>query len=159
MNIKIRKAKPNEYEKVLALYPEQPSEKIKEINKNVTKNFEKIKSKNRIIYFAEIDDEVIAAVQLVFELKDKDLANGKNTANLHHLRVAKPYRKQGIGKLLEKKLISEARKRGFEKITLSVEHNDSLEFLTELYTKWDTKFSKKFQTKLALLKIFNLTTF
>ena len=97
----------------------------------------------RVILLAELAGKVVGTGQLVFQLEDKELANGKSVANLHHLRVAERFRGKGIGRGIERALVLEAKKRGFKKITLSVEHDRSSKFLEELYKKWGYVFLKK----------------
>lgn len=143
-NLIIRFAKPNEEEKIVNLYKKEASlEKIEKIRKDVKKDFQSMAAGKRIILFAEIKNKVIGTVQIVFELPNKILADGKNFAHLHHLRIEESFRNQGIGKKLEEEVIKIAKKRGFKTITLSVEHDQSYKFLKTLYQKWGYSVWKK----------------
>ena len=78
---------------------------------------------NRLIYFAFDRDEPVAGAQLILEQADNDpeLANGRHVAHVHHLRVARDRRRQGIGRWLMTRLEQEARRLGFAKLTLGVD--------------------------------------
>jgi ribosomal protein S18 acetylase RimI-like enzyme len=78
---------------------------------------------NRLIYFALEHGEPVAGVQLLLERADNDpeLANGRHVAHVHHLRVVRRLRRQGIGGRLMGHVEHEARRLGFEKLTLGVD--------------------------------------
>lgn len=119
MDIKIRKAKPNEWEHVISIYREEGlDEDVNLVTQEVPKEFGEI-AKNRVIYFAVSDKKVRGVIQLVFQ--QGDLADGVTTAMIHHLRVSKDFQGQGIGSMLIKKAEDEAKARKYTQITLEVE--------------------------------------
>ena len=78
---------------------------------------------NRLIYFAFDRGEPVGGVQLLLHRADNDpeLADGRRVAHVHHLRVARDRRRQGIGRWLMTRLEQEARRLGFAKLTLGVD--------------------------------------
>jgi len=134
MRIVIRQAKPGEYEKIVGLYKKEgPAERVRKLRREAKRNFKEMEQGKRIILFAEVNGKVVGTVQLVFQLKDKKLADGKNVANLHHLRVKEEFRNRGVATKLEEALVKIAKKKGFKMITLGVEHDQSYDFLKKLY--------------------------
>lgn len=144
MRLIVRQAKPGEYEKIVDLYKKEgPAKRIRKIRRDVKKNFEEMKKGKRMVLFAEANGKVIGTVQLVFQLKDRELADGKKVANLHHLRVKEEFRNRGIATKLEEALIKIAKKRGFRIITLGIKHDQSYDFLRKLYEGWGYFFLKE----------------
>lgn len=76
-------------------------------------------SGNRIIYVVYYKDEPVGTWQLVFETKD-DMADGENRAHLNHGYVVDSFRGQGIGTKFFERSEYDARKRGFQELTLTV---------------------------------------
>lgn len=143
-NLKIRLAEAGESEKIVDLYKKEgPAERVKKIRKDIQKDFREMVAGKRVILFAEKDGKVVGTIQLVYTMPDWNLADGKNIAHLHHLRVNEDYHNQGIGKRLEQELVALARKRGFKKISLSIDHDQSYESLKTLYLKWGYSFLKE----------------
>jgi len=144
MNLKIREARIGEYEKIVDLYKQEgPPRRIIKIRRDVKKDFEEMRKGKRLILFAEVDNKVVGTVQLIYELEDKELADGKSIANLHHLRVKEEFRNKGIATKLEKKLAEVAKKKGFKMITLSIGHDQSYDFLKRIYEGWGYIFLKE----------------
>lgn len=143
-SLKIRLARPNEPEKIVNLYKKEgPPQRVKKIRKDIKKDFREMVAGKRVILFAEKDGKVVGTIQLVYTMPDWGLADGKNFGHLHHLRVDDDYRNQGIGRKLEQELVKLARKKGFRKISLSIDHDHSYEFLKTLYLKWGYSFLKE----------------
>lgn len=137
MNVVICKALPNESQKLFAIYQQEGSKDL-EILKNIfIKEFKEIGTK-RIIWFAEIDNKVIGAIQLIFIANDNPLLDSKTTVMLHHLRVTKEFEGKGIASLLYHKLEQEAQKLNFSRIILEVEKDNNN--AQEIYTHWGYTF-------------------
>lgn len=144
MKLVIREAKPGEHGKIANLYKKEgPPKRVEKIRRIEKKNFEEMKKGKRIVLFAEVDGKVVGTIQLVFQLKDKELADGKKIANLHHLRVKEKFRNKGIATKLEEALVEMAKKRGFKIVTLAVGHDESYNFLRKLYEDWGYSFLKE----------------
>ncbi|PIS14023.1 hypothetical protein COT65_01145 [Candidatus Shapirobacteria bacterium CG09_land_8_20_14_0_10_47_13] len=142
--VRIRLARPNESEKIVDLYKKEgPMKRVKKIRKDIQKDFREMAAGKRAILFAEKYRKVVGTVQLVYTMPDWGLADGQNCGHLHHLRVNEDYRNQGIGRKLEQELIALAKKKGFKKVSLSIDHDESYEFLKTLYLKWGYCFLKE----------------
>jgi|GEM_PF-3547892 len=90
--------------------------------------------KERMIWFAESNGEVIGAVQLVFRHAEEDLANGFDSAFVHHLRVAYSHHGRGIAAAMFEALLVEAKKRNLKTITLEVDLRNKLAY--SVYSHW-----------------------
>lgn len=142
--VKIRLARTDESEKIADLYKKEgPAERVEKIRKDIQKDFREMVVGKRAILFAEKDGKVVGTVQLVYTMPDWGLADGLNCGHLHHLRVDENYRNQGIGRKLEQELVALAKKKGFKKVSLSIDHDESYEFLKTLYLKWGYRFLKE----------------
>lgn len=80
---------------------------------------------NRIFFLAVDKDSVpLAYVQLLVLNADNDpeLANGKDIAHIHDLRVHHGQQGKGIGQALIQELENEAKRRGVRSLTLGVDN-------------------------------------
>lgn len=138
MKLIIRKALPNEWQKIADIYQREGDlESVNDILKEAPGYFKKLGS-NRIVWYAEADGRVIGTVQLVFNDEIKGLADGQTTAELHHLKVEKGYEGQGVASKLNKKLEEEAKKQGFKYLTLEIwRTNDKAK---TIYEYWGYKY-------------------
>lgn len=109
---------------ILALYPETNEEQLAKIRSDVEGDIAKAQGGDRIVYGAEVDGKVVGTVQLIFSDKKEFYADGKTRAHVHHARVSKDLRGQGIGSILMKETENEAKKRGFTEMTLGVDEDN-----------------------------------
>ena len=79
----------------------------------------------RVIFIAKLEEIIIGTVQFVSAHRDRELADGKVTAYLQGLEVDSQYRRQKIGTCLIKLVEQEALLRGFERLSIMVEPNNS----------------------------------
>lgn len=81
---------------------------------------------NRAVFMSFLPSgPATAYVQLVWShSKDPDLANGKDRAHIHDLRVRKDLQGKGYGRRLVEFLEEEARRRNFQVLTLGVESSN-----------------------------------
>ena len=79
----------------------------------------------RVIFIAKSEETIIGTVQFVSVHSDCELADGKVTAYLQGLDVDPQYRRQRIGTHLIKTVEQEALFRGFERLSIMVEPNNS----------------------------------
>jgi len=118
----IRKAKPEEWQKVVDIYKRENLNKdVDLVERETKKEFPEIGT-NRIIWFAEVNGLIIGVIQLVF--LQGDLANGKDSAMIHHLRVSKNFEGKGIGSQLIKTVEEEAVRRDIKILNLEVDRNN-----------------------------------
>lgn len=134
MNIIVRSAKADEWEKLVNLYlKEGYLEDVPLVKRDGPYEFSQI-GKERMIWFAEIDNEIVGAAQLVFTHREKDLANGLDRALLHHLRVAYSHHGKGIASALFNELLLEAKRRNIKVITLEVDPRNKSAH--QVYSHW-----------------------
>lgn len=134
MKIIVRHALSEEWEKLIHLYSKEGYlEDASLVKRDGPFEFSQI-GKERIIWFAEINNELVGAVQLVFIHPEKDLANGLDRALLHHLRVAYSHHGKGVASILFQELIKEAKKRGITSITLEVDPRNKSAH--QVYSHW-----------------------
>lgn len=121
-------------EDILALYPGLDEEKLAKIRSDVTRDMEKAKKGDRIVYGAEANGKIVGTVQLVFRGEKEFYADGKKRAHIHHTRVLGEWRGKGVGSELMRQVETEAKKKGFREITLGVEetNEDAIRFYEEL---------------------------
>ena len=79
----------------------------------------------KVIFIAKLEETIIGTVQFVSTHRDRELADGKVTAYLQALDVDSQYRRQRIGTRLIKTVEQEALLRGFERLSIMVEPNNS----------------------------------
>ena len=130
----IRQADTDEWEKLAHLYTKEGFlEDAQLIRRDGPYEFSQI-GNQRVIWFAEIENELVGAIQLVFTHPEHDLANGLDRALLHHLRVAYSHHGKGVGSQLFKELIKKAREKGIQWVTLEVDPRNKSAF--QVYTHW-----------------------
>ncbi|MGH7246410.1 MAG: GNAT family N-acetyltransferase [Candidatus Levyibacteriota bacterium] len=124
-NVSIIEAEAIDWEPLFTIYKDEdlPVD-LEKAMAHVQWDFAQI-GKDRKIWYAVIEGMRIGSLQLVFDHQQKDLANGKDTAYLHHFRIAKMHQGKGIGSLLVKHAEHEAKKHGFTIMTLEVEKLNS----------------------------------
>lgn len=86
---------------------------------------ELLENYNRVFFVGFNENQIsIAYVQLIaFNAdNDPDLANGKEIAHIHDLRVRKNFQGRGYGRLLMKQVEDEAGRRGVRILTLGVDN-------------------------------------
>lgn len=140
MDILIRKAEIDEFDKLVDIYRREGlTDEVDLVNKHAAENFKEIGS-NRIIWFAEINGQVIGAIQLVLNSPHKDMANGSTIAMIHHLRVSRNHQGNKIGSKLLNTLEEEAKKRNYKMITLEIEKTNYT--AKSIYEHWGYKYIK-----------------
>jgi ribosomal protein S18 acetylase RimI-like enzyme len=79
---------------------------------------------NRAIFLGFDGARPVGVVQLLLKSADDDLdlANGSDTAHVHHLIVVHDRRKSGLGKILMAEVERYAKEHGIYKITLGVDN-------------------------------------
>lgn len=134
MTITVRQARVNEWEKLVKLYTKEGFlEDANLVKRDGPYEFSQI-GNQRIIWFAEIGDEIVGAVQLVFTHPESDLANGSDRALLHHLRVAYSHHGKGVGSLLFKELVKKAQEKDIQSVTLEVDPRNKSAY--QVYKHW-----------------------
>ncbi len=134
MKLIIRKAKIEEWNELVDIYKrEKLEDDVKKVRQEAPKEFQEIGEK-RIIWLAEVDGLVVGAIQLVLSSSQKDLADGKKIAMVHHIRVAEDFQGKGIGSKLTKVLEKEAKKRNIHRLTLEVEKSNPK--AQKIYKHW-----------------------
>jgi len=140
----IRKAKPNEFDKIIHLFDDMDPGIIEEVKEAYRKKFKDIEQEKRIILFAEDDmGRVIGSVQLELTHKNPEMADGKTISHVDALRVMPEHRNQGIGKKLMDEAEQIAKDRGFKKITLGFKKGETHEFLKKFYINLGYQFLKE----------------
>jgi len=153
--IKIRQAKSDESKKVANIYKNEGSVKeAKIVKKVVKKEFREIPAGKRIVLLAEINNQPVGTIQLIFEGSNKEHADGKNIAHLHHLKVHKTFCKRGIGETLTRKVEEIAKQKGFKRMTVGVD--DDNPYARRLYEKWGYKLLQIEPGRTKKLKLFIL---
>jgi GNAT superfamily N-acetyltransferase len=134
MKITVRQAQVGEWEKLVNLYiKEGYLDDASLVKRDGPFEFSQI-GKERTIWFAEVENEIVGAVQLVFSHPESDLANGLDKALLHHLRVAYSQHGKGVGSLLFKELIKKAHEKNIQSITLEVDPRNKSAY--QVYKHW-----------------------
>ena len=83
------------------------------------------KEGTKVIFIAKLNETIIGTVQFVSVHRDRELADGKETAYLQALDVVPQYRRQGIGTCLIETVEREAFLKGFERLSIIVEPNNN----------------------------------
>ncbi len=99
------------------------ADELTDARNTVTREFLEIGS-NRDIYILFQESAPLAVVQVILNHADDDpdLADGRTTAHIHHLRVRKQHRRLGIGRQLMSDIESRYREHGFRQLTLGVDN-------------------------------------
>ena len=119
MNVVIRLALSSERNKVIDIYKrENLYNEIALVARKAEKEFNEVNT-NRVIWFAEVDGLVVGVIQLVFS--HAGLADGIESAILHHLRISKDFEGKGIGSQLIKTAEEESKKRNIKILYLEDE--------------------------------------
>lgn len=151
----IREATSNEFEKVVTIYEDEGSRKeARAVGKVVEKEFQEIESGKRIILFAEIDKKPVGTVQLVLESSNKEHADGKYIAHMHHLKTHKDFCRRGIGGILTREVEKIAKGKGFKRMTVGVDEDNP--YAKRLYEKWGYRLLKIEPGRTKRLKLFIL---
>ena len=79
---------------------------------------------DRLLYFALVDGAPVGTVGLVFRGKDAGHADGTTSANVQRLHVVQAQRRQGVATALMAMAEAEARRRGYRRLTIEVEHDN-----------------------------------
>jgi len=153
--VKIRQAKRDESEVVANIYESESSSKeAKVVKRVVKKEFQEIMTGKRIALFAETNGQPVGTIQLIFDSSNKEHADGKNIAHLHHLKVHKAFCKKGIGETLTRKVEEIAKQKGFKKMTVGVDEDNP--YAKRLYEKWGYRVVKIEPGRTKELKLFIL---
>lgn len=128
---------------------------VKQILKNVSNELTEL-GENRIVFLGFEDNRPIATAQLILKRvdNDPDLANGKNIANVHHLRVAYDKHGLGLGEAMMEKVENYAKEHGITKITLGVDdwNTKAIGFYKHLgYRRFKETISAKTEEKLIYM--------
>ncbi len=139
MNVVIRLALSSERNKVIDIYKrENLYNEIALVARKAEKEFNEVNT-NRVIWFAEVDGLVVGVIQLVFS--HAGLADGIESAILHHLRISKDFEGKGIGSQLIKTAEEESKKRNIKILYLEVEKTNERAKL--IYGRLGYKYSKE----------------
>lgn len=153
--VTIREAKSDESEIVVNIYESEGSSKeAKVVKKVVEKEFQEIASGKRIALFAKVGEQPVGTIQLIFDSSNKEHADGKNIAHLHHLKVHKDFCRKGIGERLTRSAERIARLRGFKRMTVGVDEDNP--YAKRLYEKWGYGLYKIEPGRTKDLKLFTL---
>ena len=153
--VKIRQAKSDESEMVADIYESEGSSKeAKVVKKVVEKEFQEILTGKRIVLFAEVNKQPVGTIQLIFDSSNKEHADGKNIAHLHHLKVHKRFCKKGFGETLSRKVEGIAKQKGFKRMTAGVDEDNP--YAKRLYEKWGYKLLQIEPGRTKKLKLFIL---
>jgi ribosomal protein S18 acetylase RimI-like enzyme len=156
MNISIHLAKQNDWNQLVGIYKrEGADDQVELVERDAKKEFLEIGT-SRIIWFAEVDSEVVGAVQLVLNSTQQDLADNKEIAMVHHFRVSKNYQKKGIGKKLYEALEQEAKDRGIKKLTLEVDKDNP--YAQDIYKNWGYEYLREGKDPIEIVMIKSLFT-
>ncbi|MFB6271490.1 MAG: GNAT family N-acetyltransferase [Salinibacter sp.] len=116
---------------ILGLYPEASPAQRRRIRRDVESDLQEAEAGRRLVLGAWQADWVVGTVQLVWS--NAELAEGRQTALIHHARVHPDYRRRGIGTALMDIAEAEARNQGFAVLTLGVEPSN--EAAIRFYTR------------------------
>ena len=95
---------------------------IWDMNKVLADQFyNEILSGNRTTFVYSIDNEYVAEISLVYDMKDIDYTISNKRAYVSRLIVKKEYRRKGIGKELIRFIKSEAIKQGLQELSIGVD--------------------------------------
>lgn len=83
----------------------------------------------------EVDNSLLGELYIFWNSEDKDEADGKERAYLCAFRINKEFQGRGFGKLLMQRVLSRIKERGFSKVTIGVDNNDT-ERLKNMYKAW-----------------------
>lgn len=127
--MEIREAKPDEAGLVAEIYrsdigkfgTDYTGQDVERIFRGVGREFEKI-GQDRVAFLGFENTRPIGVVQLIFNKPERpELADGKDIAHVHHLRVAYDTHKKGVGGQLMETVEQYAKEHGFSQITLEVD--------------------------------------
>ncbi|MBS4534620.1 GNAT family N-acetyltransferase [Clostridium sp. D2Q-14] len=116
---------------------------------------DKIKKENQEIWVIMNDkkQELIGQLYIIWNLEDKDKANGKNRAYLCSFKILEKYRRHGFGNLLMERVLQRIKDKGFTEATIEVDKN--LDIFIHIYKKMGfdvyLKTYKEFQKPSILL--------
>jgi len=79
---------------------------------------------DRLLYFALVSGAPVGTVGLVFRGNDAGFADGTISANIHRLHIVQAQRRNGVATALMAMAEDEARRRGYERLTIEVEHDN-----------------------------------
>ena len=80
-----------------------------------------LSSNNRLTYIYKIDENFIAEISLVFDMKDADYTIDYQRIYISRLIVKREYRRQGIGKRLLSFAIEKAKEMGYKEASIGVD--------------------------------------
>lgn len=100
--------------------------KYYEDSKYMKAGFEKLVEQETLIpFFALLGDKMIGKIHFVTQLKDLQIADGKQVGYICNLYVKKSFRNNGIGTMLVETVKRYAIENGFSVLTLGVEEDNS----------------------------------
>ncbi len=111
-------------EDIIALYPDASLEEVEKIRTNVTKDIEKAKKGEQIIYGLKIGGKIVATAQLQLIHDKLEYADGEKRVRIYHMRTAEEFRGKGLATKLMEIAEEEAKKRNFKELSLGVEENN-----------------------------------
>lgn len=112
-------------EDILKLYVGASLAEQETTKQSLWKDFEDAGRSRRVIYGAYIGERIVGTIQLVFIMRFRALANGRNCAHIHHLQVAEEFRGNGLGAFLLGRVEQLAENAGFKFVTLLVEEGNA----------------------------------
>lgn len=80
-----------------------------------------LSSNNRLTYIYKIDENFIAEISLVFDMKDADYTIDYQRIYISRLIVKREYRRQGIGKRLLSFAIEKAKEKAYKEVSIGVD--------------------------------------
>jgi len=119
-----REAKSDDARLLADLYKDEDQTEYRRVEKEAESDFGEVKIGKRVAFFAEIDGKTVGSVQLVLDCNHKDHADGKNLAEIHHVKVHNNYLRQKIGTQLVDTVERLAKEKGFKKTTLGVDEDN-----------------------------------
>lgn len=139
MNTLIQQATASDWNKLFNIYEREnlATEKLKE---HITFDFGRI-GIDRFIWLVLFEGLTIGSIQLILDLTQKDLANGKEIAYLHHFRVARDFWGKGFGSKLYHFVEDYSKQKGIQILTLEVEKINLK--AQEIYKRWGYEYLRE----------------
>jgi GNAT superfamily N-acetyltransferase len=97
-----------------------------DIRLRAAKELEEFRAGDRALFLTEIDGRVVGTVGLAFRGMDAGYADGVVSTNVARLYVVQAQRRNGIATALMAAAEDEARRRGFQTVTIEVEDDNAL---------------------------------
>lgn len=136
MTIVIKKAGPQDVPLIVEVY--RVDGELEAFPNLETDLHKEVTDSKRIVWVATDGNKGVGTVALILDNWQKDLADGETIAMVKRLRVREDYRGQGVSRMLNDALEDEARKLGFQR--LSIEVLESNTHAKNIYEHWGYEF-------------------